>query len=66
MFEHRGGHPRMGAADVVPFMPVREVSMNACVDLARDVGRELAETLNLPIYLYGEAALVPERRSWPT
>jgi glutamate formiminotransferase len=63
MFEHRGGHPRMGAADVVPFMPVREVSMNTCVDLARDVGRELAETLNLPIYLYGEAALVPERRS---
>src|SRR4026208_1014750 len=32
VFEHRGGHPRMGAADVVPFMPVREVSMNACVD----------------------------------
>ncbi len=63
MFEHRGGHPRMGAADVVPFMPVREVSMHACVELARDVGRELAETLNLPIYLYGEAALVPERRS---
>jgi glutamate formiminotransferase len=63
MFEHQGGHPRMGAADVVPFMPVREVNMDACVDLARDVGRELAETLNLPIYLYGEAALVPERRS---
>jgi glutamate formiminotransferase len=63
MFEHRGGHPRMGAADVVPFMPVREVTMEACVDLARDVGRELAERLHLPVYLYGEAALVPERRS---
>ena len=63
MFEHRGGHPRMGAADVIPFMPVREVSMDVCVELARDVGRELAETLNLPVYLYGEAALVPERRS---
>ena len=63
MFEHRGGHPRMGAADVVPFMPVREVTMDECVSLARDVGRELAETLNLPVYLYGEAALVPERRS---
>ena len=63
MFEHRGGHPRMGAADVIPFMPVREVTMEACVDLARDVGRELAETLHLPVYLYGEAALVPERRS---
>ena len=63
MFEHRGGHPRMGAADVIPFMPVREVSMDVCVELARDVGRELADTLSLPIYLYGEAALVPERRS---
>ena len=63
MFEHRGGHPRMGAADVVPFMPVREVTMDVCVSLARDVGRELAETLDLPVYLYGEAALVPERRS---
>ena len=63
MFEHRGGHPRMGAADVVPFMPIREVTMDVCVSLARDVGRELAETLDLPVYLYGEAALVPERRS---
>jgi glutamate formiminotransferase len=63
MFEHRGGHPRMGAVDVIPFMPVREVGMEACVELARDVGRELAETLDLPVYLYGEAALVPERWS---
>jgi len=63
MFEHRGGHPRMGAADVIPFMPVREINMEACVELARDVGRELAETLALPVYLYGEAALVPNRRS---
>ena len=63
MFEHRGGHPRMGAVDVVPFMPVRGVEMAACVDLARAVGRELAETFALPVYLYGEAAVAPERRS---
>jgi glutamate formiminotransferase len=63
MFEHGGGHPRMGAVDVVPFMPVREVTMEVCVELARDVARELADTLSLPVYLYGEAALVPERRS---
>jgi glutamate formiminotransferase len=63
MFEHHGGHPRMGAADVIPFMPVREVGMDVCVELARDVGRELAESLNVPVYLYGEAALSPERRS---
>jgi glutamate formiminotransferase len=63
MFDHRGGHPRMGAADVIPFMPVQGVEMELCVELARDVGRELAETLDLPVYLYGEAALAPERRS---
>jgi glutamate formiminotransferase len=63
MFEHRGGHPRMGAADVIPFMPVRGVGMDTCAALARDVGRELAESLALPVYLYGEAALVPDRRS---
>jgi glutamate formiminotransferase len=63
MFEHRGGHPRMGAADVIPFMPVHGVPMDTCVELARDVGRELAESLDLPVYLYGEAALVPDRRS---
>jgi glutamate formiminotransferase len=63
MFEHRGGHPRMGAVDVVPFMPVRDVGMAACVDLARAVGRELAETFAVPVYLYGEAAASPERRS---
>ncbi|MEO8423289.1 MAG: glutamate formimidoyltransferase [Actinomycetota bacterium] len=63
MFEHRGGHPRMGAADVIPFMPVRGVSMDDCVVLARDFGRELAETLGIPVYLYDRAALVPERVS---
>jgi glutamate formiminotransferase len=63
LFEHRGGHPRMGAADVIPFMPVRDVTMEACVDLARGFAQELTETLRIPVYLYGEAALVPERRS---
>ena len=63
LFVHRGGHPRMGAVDVIPFMPVRDVAMATCVELARDVGRELAEGLGLPVYLYGEAALVEERRS---
>ncbi|MGH2679955.1 MAG: glutamate formimidoyltransferase [Actinomycetota bacterium] len=63
LFEHRGGHPRMGAVDVVPFIPVRGVEMDACVQLARSTGRELAEALAIPVYLYGEAALVPERRS---
>jgi glutamate formiminotransferase len=63
MTEHAGGHPRMGAVDVIPFMPVRGISMQECVDLARDFGREMAETLDVPVYLYDRAALVPERRS---
>ena len=63
MTKHEGGHPRMGAADVIPFMPVRGVSMDACVDLARAFGRELAETLDVPVYLYDRAALMPERAS---
>lgn len=61
--EHRGGHPRMGAVDVVPFVPVRDVTMERCVELARGFARQLADDLSLPVYLYGEAALVPERRS---
>jgi glutamate formiminotransferase len=63
MFEHRGGHPRMGAVDVIPFMPVRGISMDECVELARDFGRELAETLGVPVYLYDRAALSPARAS---
>ncbi len=63
MREHRGGHPRMGAADVIPFMPVRGVTIDDCVVLARGFGRELAERLDLPVYLYDRAALVPERAS---
>jgi glutamate formiminotransferase len=63
MERHRGGHPRMGATDVIPFMPVRGVEMAACVELAREVGAELADALELPVYLYDQAALLPERRS---
>jgi glutamate formiminotransferase len=63
MREHQGGHPRMGAADVIPFMPVRGVTIEDCVELARGFGRELAERLDLPVYLYDRAALLPQRAS---
>jgi glutamate formiminotransferase len=63
MREHQGGHPRMGAADVIPFMPVRSVTIEDCVELARDFGRELADRLALPVYLYDRAALLPQRAS---
>ena len=55
----------MGAIDVVPFMPVRAVTVQDCVALARAAGRELAERLNLPVYLYGLAAATRERASLP-
>lgn len=63
MFAHTGGHPRMGAVDVIPFMPVRDVTMDDCVDLARRFGEELAGSLDLPVYLYDRAAFSPERAS---
>lgn len=63
MNEHRGNHPRMGAVDVIPFMPVRGISMEEVVELARGFGKELAATLGVPVYLYDRAALSAERGS---
>jgi glutamate formiminotransferase len=63
MDEHRGGHPRMGAVDVVPFVPVRDVTMDDAVESARTFAKELADGLDLPVYLYDRAALTPERAS---
>jgi glutamate formiminotransferase / 5-formyltetrahydrofolate cyclo-ligase len=62
---HRGEHPRMGACDVVPFVPVAGVSIDEAVSLARDVGRRIGEELGVPVYLYAEAATRPERRALP-
>ena len=58
----RGAHPRIGALDVVPFIPLRATTMSTCVDLAQTVGRALAERFSLPIYLYEEASAHPARR----
>lgn len=60
---HRGEHPRMGAADVVPFVPVSGVSMEECVALARRVGERIGRELSIPVFLYEEAATRPERRN---
>lgn len=59
---HRGQHPRMGAVDVVPFVPVRGVGMDECVALARRVGEEIWRRFRVPVYLYAEAATRPERQ----
>ena len=62
MDQHRGSHPRMGALDVVPFVPVADTQMSECVARARDLAGDLGD-MGLPVYCYGEAALVEERRS---
>jgi len=62
MEEHRGEHPRIGATDVIPFVPLRGVTMEECVTLARELGKKIADELGIPVYLYEEAALRPERR----
>ena len=62
---HEGEHPRAGAVDVVPFVPIEGVEMADCVALARRVGKEVAERFDLPVYLYAEAATRRERESLP-
>jgi len=61
MNKHKGQHPRIGAVDVVPFIPIKEVDIKDCVELARKFGKQLAEECDVPVYLYGEAATRPER-----
>src|SRR5205085_5551826 len=58
-------HPRMGATDVLPFVPLGDTTMAECVELARRVGRRIGDDLQLPVYLYAEAASRPERRWLP-
>ena len=63
--QHTGEHPRMGAMDVVPFVPISGVTMDDCVRLARETGQRIAERLDVPVYLYAEAATTPARRRLP-
>ena len=62
MREHTGAHPRTGAADVVPFVPVSGVTMQDCVEIARRVGRRIGDELGIPVFLYEHAATCPQRR----
>lgn len=66
MRRHKGEHPRIGATDVVPFVPVSGVTMEECVALARQYGQRVGEELKIPVYLYEEAATRPERRNLST
>lgn len=66
MATHKGEHPRLGALDVCPFIPVRNVCMEECVQCANEFGKRLAEMLEVPVYLYGEAARDERRRALPS
>lgn len=62
MTQHAGEHPRMGAVDVVPFIPVRNATMEDCVKLSEEVAAAVAERFEVPAFLYAEAAKRPERK----
>src|SRR5437868_11092499 len=61
--KHQGAHPRMGAADVVPFIPIEGVSIEDCVTMARHVGEQIWKRYQIPVYLYESAATTPERQN---
>jgi glutamate formiminotransferase len=58
---HQGAHPRIGASDVIPFVPIEGVSVEECVEMARAVGEQIWKRFHVPVYLYEEAATRPER-----
>lgn len=60
---HQGQHPRMGAVDVVPFIPIRNVTMEEAVALSKEVGEEVAKRYNLPVFLYEKSASAPHREN---
>lgn len=62
MGQHEGQHPRIGAVDVIPFVPLGGTTMDECVELARSFGARVAERFELPVYLYARAAQRPERQ----
>jgi glutamate formiminotransferase len=62
MKKHKGQHPRIGAVDVVPFIPLKNVTIDDCVELSKKFGQSLAEKCGVPVYLYGIASTKPERK----
>ncbi|MBS3816264.1 MAG: glutamate formimidoyltransferase [Candidatus Thermoplasmatota archaeon] len=66
MSQHEGSHPRMGATDVCPFVPVKGVTMEDCVEIANEVGERVGEELDIPVYLYEEAATEEKRENLAT
>ena len=60
---HTGVHPRFGATDVMPFIPLEDTTMDECVKISQDVGKLVGEKLGIPVFMYANSALFPERRS---
>ena len=58
---HEGQHPRIGAVDVIPFVPLGETTMDECIELARSFGKQIADRFDLPVFLYAKAATRPDR-----
>ncbi|MEA1881667.1 MAG: glutamate formimidoyltransferase [Candidatus Marinimicrobia bacterium] len=65
MSKHKGAHPRMGATDVCPFIPIADVSDEECIALSKSVGQRVGDDLGIPVYLYEYSAQLPERQSLP-
>lgn len=63
MSKHEGGHPRMGALDVVPFVPIKDVTVEECIELSKRVGKTIGEKFNIPVYLYEDSASKAERQN---
>lgn len=63
MSKHKGSHPRMGATDVCPFIPVNGVTIEECIELSKEVAKRVGDELNIPIYLYEKSAQTPERQN---
>ncbi len=63
MSKHTGEHARFGATDVCPFVPVSGATMEDCAEIAREVGQRIGEELGIPVYLYEQAASIPERQN---
>lgn len=63
MTKHTGEHPRMGATDVVPFIPIKDVTLEECIDISKKVAKRINDELNIPIFLYEESASAPTRKN---
>ena len=63
MSQHHGAHPRMGATDVLPLIPVRDITLEECAELARVLGKRIADELSIPVYAYEASAFTPERKN---